>query len=428
MIHLSTSLKYYKRPDVQEAMVRHSTKKEVAPRFGDSFGKRPDVLSYPGDVLEFAKKGATSFHCSEEMWSNPLNLQPLMNKRQLDDLRVGWDLILDVDYKAFEYSRIATELIVKALRHHGVKSITAKFSGNKGFHVAVPFEAFPREYNGTPMQLLFPDATRRIAHYISEKIQTTLMKQLIECEKGDLSKVAEKMAVPIEHLKKVDSKNLTAQWIPESFMAIDTGLVSSRHMYRMPYSLHEKSGLVSVPVDINSILSFERDTAATDKFKFGEWDFMDRESARPSEAAQLFTDAFDATFTKPQEESEQKEYEMPAEAVPEKFFPPCINKLLNGVEDGRKRTLFILINFLSSCGWSYDAIEARLKEWNKKNKEPIHETYLVGQLRYHKQQRKKILPPNCSNQAYYQDLRVKCPEEYCKFKNPVNYARKRAKL
>ena len=65
MIHLSTSLKYYKREDVQKAIVEHGTDKEVAARFNDKFGKRPDTLTYPSDVLELAKQGATSFHCSE---------------------------------------------------------------------------------------------------------------------------------------------------------------------------------------------------------------------------------------------------------------------------------------------------------------------------------------------------------------------------
>ena len=37
-------------------------------------------LSYPRDVLEFAKNGATSLHCSEELWRNPLQVTTGMNK------------------------------------------------------------------------------------------------------------------------------------------------------------------------------------------------------------------------------------------------------------------------------------------------------------------------------------------------------------
>ena len=85
--------------------------------------------------------------------------------------------------------------------------------------------------------------------------------------------------------------------------------------------------------------------------------------------------------------------------------------------------MFALVNFLASCGWSQDMIESRLKEWNKMNEEPIRETILMGQVRYHKQRKEKILPPNCENQMYYKDLRLCTPDNLCqKIKNPVNYA------
>ena len=119
-----------------------------------------------------------------------------------------------------------------------------------------------------------------------------------------------------------------------------------------------------------------------------------------------------------------KQYEISEEAVPEQFFPPCIKLILNGLSDGRKRSLFILTNFLTSVGWGYEQIEKRLDEWNKKNAEPLREVLIKGQLRYHKQKAKKILPPNCSNSMYYKDFRVCVPDNLCqKIKNPVNYSR-----
>src|SRR3989344_1070990 len=100
-------LKYYSRKDVQKAIVEEAKNREVAVRFTDAFGKRPDILQYPNDVYEFAKQGATSFHASEEHLNNPLSLQPGMSKKQLDELRIGWDLIIDLDSKFLEYSKIA---------------------------------------------------------------------------------------------------------------------------------------------------------------------------------------------------------------------------------------------------------------------------------------------------------------------------------
>ena len=79
-------------------------------------------------------------------------------------------------------------------------------------------------------------------------------------------------------------------------------------------------------------------------------------------------------------------------------------------------------------GWPWEEIEARIREWNKLNKPALSESYLSGQLIWHKKQKQNILPPNCSNKAYYQDLRVCCNPIICKkCKNPVIYAQRKAK-
>ncbi|MFC1750846.1 hypothetical protein ACFL2V_18800, partial [Pseudomonadota bacterium] len=67
-------LRHYKRPEIQEAIAEAAKDREIAIRYNDRFGKRPDMISFPRDVIEFAKKGATSFHCSEERWENPIYL------------------------------------------------------------------------------------------------------------------------------------------------------------------------------------------------------------------------------------------------------------------------------------------------------------------------------------------------------------------
>jgi len=76
-----------------------------------------------------------------------------------------------------------------------------------------------------------------------------------------------------------------------SIVNVDTILISSRHMYRMPYSLHEKTGLVSIPFDIKHILKFDKTEADTKKFK--SYKFLDRNEAKLGEASTLFQKAFD---------------------------------------------------------------------------------------------------------------------------------------
>ncbi len=426
MLNLSTILTYYKRADVQNELVEHAKNREVAIRFGDKgFGKRPDVLNYPLDVLELAKQGATSMHASEERWRNPLQLDPMLRKQELEALRTGWDLVIDIDCPYFEYSKIAADLIVKALRHHRIKSISVKFSGNKGFHIGVPFEAFPERIADEETCKRFPEATRGVAAYLKNMVKGVFAAKIMGIEGRDINKIAENLNKKKEELVMGNLLNADAA------LDIDTLLISSRHLYRMPYSLHEKSGLASVPVELDRILEFKREDALPSKVVVRkELRFLDRENVIVNEAGELFDRAItEAVHRKDAMEfklKEMKEFDIPETAIPEQFFPPCIKLILNGLSDGKKRSLFILTNFLVSVGWGYDEIEKLLHEWNKKNNEPLREVLLVGQIRYHKQQKKKILPPNCNNMMYYKDFGVCKPDNLCfKIKNPVSYSRRK---
>ena len=414
---------YYAREDVQEAIISNASNREVVARFGEGFGKRPDVLKYPNDVLELAKQGATSFHVSEELWSNPLALSPEMRRQELDELRIGWDLVLDIDCKILDYSKIAADLIIRELKRHGVEDVSIKFSGNKGFHIGVPFEAFPSKIGEKETRLLFPDAPRKIAFYLTERIKKPLGDSIIE--KDGFSKVLEKTGKTAEQLRGL-SEDITSDTyiLAELFLNIDTILISPRHLYRMPYSLHEGSGLASIPIEIENILDFNKERAIPENIIVSKNVFLDRDNVKEGEAKRLLIEALDfgAKKESAREKKDYKEF-VPGEALSEAVFPDCIKKILLGLEDGRKRAAFILINFLSSVGWGYDDIEKRLVEWNKLNKPPLVENYVVGQLRYAKQQKKKVLPPNCDNAMYYKDIGVKCSEEICsRYRNPVRKA------
>src|SRR3989344_1845998 len=154
-------LKYYSRKDIQQELLRLSKNREVAVNFSDKgFGKRPDILQYEQDIIELVKKGATSFHFSEEHWTNPLLLKPGMTKNELDKLRTGFDLILDIDTKFIDYSKATAELLIAALKHYNIKNIGLKFSGNSGFHLGIPFSSLPQEANGKETRLLFPEIQR----------------------------------------------------------------------------------------------------------------------------------------------------------------------------------------------------------------------------------------------------------------------------
>jgi len=509
MLTLSQTLSYYKRRDVQKLILEQAANKEIGVRFGDSFGKRPDVLFYENDIFESAKKGCTSFHCSEELWSNPLSLNANLRRNELDNLRSGWDLILDIDCPYWNFSKLTTYIFIKALKDHGIDSVTVKFSGGKGFHIGVPFEAFPEKVLGKDTKDIFPEGPRKITeyllHYITEnliavdkmnnsvrfgKINVSwdkLLKDIeksekdltiTKCEKCHRKQQVEKAQDSLieyvcpnceNHIKDVDKRFMACpkcnrlmekqqarkilcecgsdkfkqELDLKSILNVDTVLISSRHMYRMPYSLHEKTGLVSVPFDIKHILKFDKSEGDVRTFK--PYKFLDRENAKRGEAEGLFRKAFDyipekiskrnddirKAFIKEKNMSSSGGMPEDTTAIPEEYFPPCIKKINAGLEDCKKRGLLVMINFLSSCHWEYEKIEEYVMKWNERNKpDQLRETYVRGQLRYYKQQaaqnKEKMIAPNCDNKGYMIDTQFCNPDGLCRnIKNPVQYAKKK---
>ena len=78
---------YYSNPKVQEVLLEFSKNREVVPRYFESFGKRPDTLQYNSDIMGLVNKGATSFHASEEIWHNPLEINSDMSSKELENMR-----------------------------------------------------------------------------------------------------------------------------------------------------------------------------------------------------------------------------------------------------------------------------------------------------------------------------------------------------
>lgn len=405
-----TAYYYYRRKDIRKAIFEESKGREVVPRYVDSFGKRPDSLEYENDLIGWIDKGATSFHCSEERWKNPMEI----GEKNIDDLRIGWDLILDVDCKFIEYSKIAAQVLVDALKLAGVENIGVKFSGGSGFHIGLAFEAFPKTIKGEDIKNFFPQGPRVIAAYLKELIKSRLADQILEA--SSLAEISEKTGKTFE-------KNFD----PFEILDIDTVLISPRHLFRMPYSLHEKTGLASIVIKKEQIKNFHPGWARPDRI-FPRA-FMPK--PRKDEAKELLMRAKDwfaehqIKLDNEKREKEGKENTSRKETilkdVSSEFYPPCIKCILSGMkQDGRKRALFVLINFFKSAGMSVDEIEKNIYEWNRRNYKPLPEGYVKAQIIWHRKQ-KSILPPNC-DKANYKDIAVCYPDGLCaRIKNPINY-------
>ena len=394
---------YYSRKDVQKAIFEFSKNREIVPRYFEGFGKRPDSFDYIGDVFELVKKGATSFNCSEELWKDPLEIETGMSEEQLNDLRIGWDLLIDIDSKYIDYSKISAELIIKVLRFHGIKNLSVKFSGSKGFHIIVPWKAFPKQIGDIQTKDMFPGWPKKILQYLIEKTKDKLIERISNLEK------------PSKYVKDFQASK---EVMPDLILA------SSRHLFRMPYSLHEKTALASIVLDPDKIADFDMQDADPLKAKVKNF-YPD---AQEGEARELLLQVLDWSKQKnPEPESRvSRTYDFkPVKLtnLSDDNFPPCIKNILKGMADGKKRALFILINFFRSLGIEREETEKRIYDWNAKNKPPLRKGYVDSKIQW-SYRSKPIMPPNCKE--YYQGIGVCEPDNFCSFiKNPVSYTIKK---
>ncbi len=396
---------YYSRKDVQKAIFDFSENREVVPSYMmESFGKRPDSLQYPGDVFGSVKKGATSFHCSEELWKDPLQLSTGMNENQMTNLRIGWDLLLDIDSKYLDYSKIFAEIIIKILRFYGVKNVGLKFSGSKGFHIIVPWKSFPKEVNNVKTSDMFPEWPRIITKFITDSSKNELIKKVTNLT-----------------AKTGSNKYVKDFKAPKEVMP-DLILVSPRHLFRAPYSLHEKTALASVVLSSEELENFQPKDA--DPLKVIIKNFMP--DSVEGEAAELLREALDWHKNQHPEEKMTQTAKRSRDFKPikilnlsEEFLPPSIKKILQGMNDGRKRALFILLNFFRSIGIERDKLEKRIYEWNERNKVPLKKGYIKTQIIW--SYRNKRVPPPNYDKDYYKGIGIIPTEEELRYKNPVNY-------
>jgi len=435
---------YYLRKDIQKCIAEFSKNKEVVAQYLNVFGKRPDTIEYINDVASLALRGVTSFHCSEELWKNPLELRTELTSEQLDELREGWDFIIDIDCKFIEYSKIAAKLVVEALYFHNVRNFGVKFSGGSGFHIGVPWQAFPKKINEINVKNFFPDGPRIIASYIKDMIVNPLRDRILEL--SSLREISERLGIKLQDLlESQKNQENEKKFNPFKIVDIDTVLISSRHLFRMPYSLHERTGLSSIVIKPEQISPFHPGWARPDRVYVKQF-FPETEK---QEAQELFIQAID--WQSRQKEKEKREKVMATETrkgkprirereridiseIDDEALPPCIKNILQGMkQDGRKRGLFVLINFFRTLGIGYDEIESKIGIWNKKNYKPLRENYIKAQLiwfrREEEKQGKPRMPPNCSLIHYYKEIGVCEPVALCsKIKNPVNYTIKKLRF
>jgi DNA primase catalytic subunit len=406
--------------------------------------------------------------------------------QQTSDLKIGWDFLIDIDSKYFDYSKIAAELLIKAFEYHGVKNIGIKFSGSKGLHIIIPWKAFPKEYAGEETRTKFPEWPRAIAGYIHEFIKDKLNQKILEMSnKSDLEKKGEivreikckkchsisknqkvskyrcknqKCKSEMTSMKSVrktlrcpscqydmekigeeelifcDTCKLNSKKNPENFElfettksqqdSVDFVLVAPRHLFRAPYSLHEKTALASVVLDKSELENFSPSMADPFKIKIKNY----TPDCQEGEARELLAQALDWENKKEKDKKrdyskfEGKSIDVKNLTIEDSMFPECIKKILSGQkQDGRKRALFVLLSFLRSLQLPNDYVAAKVYDWNKKNYQPLKDGYINSQIDW--SEKNRLMPPNC-NSHYYKELGIAC--NCSGIKNPINYTIKLA--
>jgi hypothetical protein len=361
------------------------------------------------------RAGSLEFHSSIERWSHPMSLK----SDNYDPLRIGWDVIFDLDCEIFEHGKIAAKALSWALEKHGIRSYSIKFTGGTGFHVGIPWESLPKTIDYKPTLRMFPELPRNIGFYLKEFMMERLERDLLKAYR--IEQLAEQTKKSLGEIS--GRRNILD---PFKIVELDTVLISPRHLFRMPYSLNKNSFRVSLPLKPEELDSFRREDAdpLANAIKMKS-KFLD--SWEENEADMLVAETIDWISKRRKQEKKRAEYtERITEAVPQELFPPCVKNILQGLPDGKKRSVFILSTFLRTVKWGWQDIEKSVFEWNQKNKPPLKENYIRGQMRWHRMQKKEILPPGCQNAGWYESFGVCNPDNWCggpskNVKNPVNY-------
>lgn len=417
MIDFQRVWNYYSRESILRAIVEVAKNREVVSVFRDGrFGKRPDVLQYPQDIIHAVAEGTVSFHGSVERWNQPMQLDVGLTKQNLDQMRSGWDIFIDPDVDDFEIAKVTAKQIIEAFRDHEITSVSVKFTGGDSFHIGVPFESLPEKINLNPTSAQYPEILQKVIQYLKWYMKDQLREEILAT--ASPAEIAQKIKKPVEHVLSEDKF--------DPFKVVSMDVFSSRHLFRLPYSLHEKTMLVSLPIRAESIDRFEKENALPEKVKVEEKFLIPKNISHEAEA--LIIEALDWASKNLKEL--EKEIEKPVvirkmKYIPEDYFPPCIQFILQGVQDGRKRSVFILVNFLRNMGWSLEKIEERLLLWNEKNYPPLRTNYIRTQLRWHFRQERNLLPPNCENENFYKQMGLydicQKAHQHQGIKNPVNF-------
>ena len=156
-------------------------------------------------------------------------------------------LVMDIDGRAdkmFDLTKIVTYEMSKLLTRKKIAHLI-KFSGNRGFHILWSLG------NVTPNWLKL----RKIIRGLTSELEKILQQKYSQQFYAKLPKSS-----PILTNDLADKKASKA-------ILIDDRIIHKNGMIRSPYSVHPKTGLVSIPIKVNAALKFTKEMALPSRAK-----------------------------------------------------------------------------------------------------------------------------------------------------------------
>jgi len=394
---------WYSREDVAEALYYFMKGRECMALYFNKV-ERPFILPKP-DVLVGSAGDCTSFHASIERYDTDVVIDVKNHKV------IGRDLVIDIDTEdtkipGYKVASVLLYDLLSTLSEIGINNFYVKYSGNRGFHIVFPYEYLPKEVFNVNVQENWQYLYRAFIQLIEDVLRESYVKLFPNLARE----------IPFEKVIKVDKQ-----------------VVSPRHMIRVPYSLNEKTGFVSVILPIEALKDFNPYNYAT-HYKAKVWIpelQKSREFTVLFELAivnQLFIEREDKIelLSLLSNTSRRRSIKIENE---EELYPPCIKNLLKGVEPGmRNNAMFTLIHFFKNAfGKSPEEIYNIITEWNERNKEPLKEREIEYAIQYHSTRTYTTF--SCQKMREVFGTLICQPDEICKcIKNPVSYPRVKSKL
>ncbi|MEM3768945.1 MAG: DNA primase noncatalytic subunit PriX [Nitrososphaerales archaeon] len=327
---------YYSCQDILDALASQCKNKEVFLKSKDHVSHRPLKVDSK-EELEFLIKKYNleepfGIFSSIELYDDPLSF----------NRRIGWDFVIDLDGDNLDDLKRCITAIIGLLEQFGIKSYKVKFSGRRGFHLIIDGEAF----NVFESQDEFINAYPHVPKLIASFIETAL-------------KPEQKRGVNFDDIYQ------------------------PRRLLRLAYSLHEESGLVSIPLTLEKISIFKPRDARPENIKVS-WDWLNIKP-KLGEAWNLLN-AISKWVKRLKDSDAAIKILRPLSSKSLKRYEWIENLLNKPIDDGRHRILWLIIApyLVNVKGLSIEKAERVALEYLERcNKVKKIEGNLRGLARYY---------------------------------------------